>query len=47
MVLIMEGDLNADNHNIIKIYDPVDDGNVINKRYLESTTNKFFEERWF
>ena len=38
----MEGDLNADNHKIINLSDPVDDGDVINKRYLESTTNNFF-----
>ena len=34
----MEGDLNADNHKIINLSDPVDDGDVINKSYLESTT---------
>ena len=38
----MEGDLNADNHKIINLSNPVDDGDVINKRYLESTTNHFF-----
>ena len=37
----MEGDLNADNHQIINLSDPTDDGDVINKRYLESTTNNF------
>ena len=37
----MEGDLNADNHKIINLSDPVDDGDVINKSYLESTTNNF------
>ena len=34
----MEGDLNVNNHKIINLSDPVDDGDVINKRYLESTT---------
>ena len=34
----MEGDLNVDNHKIINLSDPTDDGDVINKRYLESTT---------
>ena len=37
----MEGDLNADNHKIINLSDPTDDGDVINKSYLESTTNNF------
>ena len=37
----MEGDLNAASHKIIDLSDPVDDGDVINKRYLESTTNNF------
>ena len=34
----MEGDLNVDNHKRINLSDPVDDGDVINKSYLESTT---------
>ena len=34
----MEEDLNVNNHNIINLSDPVDDGDVITKRYLESTT---------
>ena len=38
----MEGDLNADNHKIINLSDPTDDGDVINNRYLESSTNPFF-----
>ena len=37
----MEGDLNADNHKIIHLSDPIDDGDVITERYLESTTNNF------
>ena len=36
----MEGDLNVNNHNIINLSDPVDDGDVITKSYLESTTFK-------
>ena len=39
----MEGDINADNHiKIINLSDPTDDGDVINKRYLESITNNLF-----
>ena len=30
------------NNKIINLSDPVDDGDVINKRYLESTTNNLF-----
>ena len=37
----MEGDLNVNNHKIINLSDPVDDGDVITKSYLESTTNNF------
>ena len=37
----MEGDLNAASHKIINLSDPTDDGDVINKRYLESTPNNF------
>ena len=37
----MEGDLNAASHKIINLSDPVDDGDVINKTCLESTTNNF------
>ena len=43
----MEGDLNAASHKIINLSDPTDDGDVINKSYLDSTTNNFFQERWF
>ena len=38
----MEGDLNVNNHKIINLSDPVDDGDVITKSYLESTTNNFW-----
>ena len=37
----MEGDLNVNNHKIINLSDPVDDGDVITKSYLESTINNF------
>ena len=36
------GDLSMNNHKLVNLSDPVEDGDVINKRYLESTTSTFF-----
>ena len=38
------GDLSMNNHKLVNLSDPVEDGDVINKRYLESTTNDFLRK---